>query len=119
MIGVRPKKNKTTDSPDVPDFNLEEGQAAIYGQVTERKTFDNSIVDAFQAEVSIYKNGTLVSYAVTAEDGLYQIGALDAGENYTIEFRKDSVVVTPEFSLASKEVKQVNVELTSDNFSYV
>jgi len=114
MIGVKPKKKKASNEPD---FNLGEGQAAIYGKVTERNIWDNSITDAMNVEVSVYKNNILVGYAITFLDGLYQIIAIDAGDNYTMTFVKNSMFTTSVFSLASKEIKEVNVELTTDDFS--
>jgi len=111
MIGVKPKKMKVSNAPD---FSLSDGQAAIYGKVTERNIFDTSVTDAVGVQVTVYKNDTLVAYALTFEDGLYQIDSIDAGGNYTIEFIKDSVFVTPVFSLGSKEIKEVNAVLTTD-----
>lgn len=113
MIGVKPKKKKIANHPD---FNLSEGQAAIYGKVTERNIVTNSITNATDAQVSVYKNGNLVGLAAISENGLYQITSISAGANYTTKFEKDSVFTTPVFTLSSKEVKQINVELTTDVF---
>ncbi|MBC8753965.1 hypothetical protein H2O64_04735 [Kordia sp. YSTF-M3] len=115
MIGVKPKKKK--EPSNQPDFNLAEGQAAIYGKVTERNVYDNSVRDAIDAQVTVFKNGVLVGYVIPFLDSSYQIVSIDAGDDYTMEFVKDSMFTTPIFSLSSKEIKEVNVELTSYDIS--
>lgn len=109
MIGVKPKKKKQSD---VPDFDLQEGQAAIYGRVTERNILDNSVSPAKDVQVSVFKNDVLVGFSITFEDGYYQIEAIDAPEDYSVEFMKNVTVVIPKFRLNSKQVKQINVELS-------
>lgn len=108
MIGVKTKKKKLSDTPD---FNLQEGQAAIYGRVTERNVLDNSVNPAKDVQVSVFKNDMLVGFSITFEDGYYHIEAIDAPEDYRVEFMKNTTIVIPEFRLTSKQVKQINVEL--------
>ncbi|QHI35756.1 hypothetical protein IMCC3317_11040 [Kordia antarctica] len=111
MIGVKPKKKK--EFIDI-DLSLIDGQAKIYGKVTERNIHDNSVTNAVEAQVSVYKNGNLIGLTTTSEDGTYFIESINSDDDYTAKFEKDSVFVTPVFTLASRQAKQINIELTTD-----
>jgi hypothetical protein len=114
MIGVRLKKKKEseTDAPDTPQFNLQEGQGAIYGIVTKVNPLDNSINPEKDVQVSVIKDNVLIGFSITFDDGYYQIDAIDAPADYRMEFTKNGTYHIPEFRLESKEVKQINVELS-------
>jgi uncharacterized membrane protein len=112
MIGVKPKKKKQSEGID---FDLQEGQAAIYGSVTERSVIDNTLQAANNVLVSVYTDGVLVAFNQTNQEGIYHITALDAPENYTVEFVKDVTRVVPEFSIASREAKEINMELLTND----
>ncbi|MEM6685772.1 MAG: carboxypeptidase-like regulatory domain-containing protein [Bacteroidota bacterium] len=96
----------------MPTFNLLDGQGGVYGKVTRRNITDNSIQGVKDAVVSIFDGATLVVSTRTNDDGIFIFDAINAPRSYTIEFRKEAVVVADEFTIASKEVKQINVELS-------
>lgn len=106
MIGVKPKKNK--DTPVIV-----QGQATISGKVTERNTIFNNVYDLKGASISLYQNDSLVVRTTSFDGGLYNLTAIDSGDNYKLVFSKDSIYETPPFSLIADEQKVLNVELTT------
>jgi len=118
MIGVRKKvhvlsdTNDTSPSEIVPSFNLQVGQGAIYGYVTRRNSLDNTVLPVVEVMVTLFGDNTLVAFTRTGESGIFIFDAINAPGDYTLEFRKETTVVTSEFRLNSEEVKQINMELT-------
>jgi len=119
MIGVKTKKQATSNTGSttatVPNFNLQEGQGGVYGRVTERSIDTDQIRNVKDVTVTVFDGNTLIVLSTTSEEGIYIFDAINAPKSYLIEFRKE-VTITQEFTLASKEIKEINIELLVNNF---
>ncbi|AXG68208.1 hypothetical protein KORDIASMS9_00400 [Kordia sp. SMS9] len=123
MIGVKNKKQSQSSNDNtiptpvdtIPSFNLQDGQGGIYGKVTERNINSDEVRNIRDVNITVFDENTLVAFNLTSDEGIYIFDAINAPKSYTIEFRKD-VVLTKEFTIASKEIKEINIEFLVNNF---